>query len=1057
MKLFLNRCNLRGCVVLIGLGSFWSLLPQAYGQEATVRSQAVVQLSFDEPNGAALDSAVAGSAKDYGTLAGNPVRVSSPYWGHKGKQALQLDAAAKQYVQIADSADVDRPDGLSLSMLYLNLHPASDAAFHGLLGKRDDMKVTNYGINYQMSADLFQVYLNAGAAFRTVTYSAQAAVGYRRRNFLTVTIQRGDAPVPDADADADDLLIRLFVNGKPLVAKAVVNGAVVESDAWLYDVPATLVNDVPLTVGSSTPMLEYASGVLDEFSLFPKALSPEEAVRLFREVAGPVMFTTSEEQAVAGTPEITTVSQFGLQLGQTTMLVITGANLAPDSQLLLPPGIEKQVVRPTSNANRLEVDVTLAANLPTGCYPLRVRTLQGVSNAVAMGVDALPQIAAGASTPDKPITLPAAISGTLSGQQQSRTWFMGQAGQRFVAELECKRLGAAMSPVLELKNARGAPLNIQWGRPAFDGDPRIETTLPVDGLYSIELHDLSYAAQGRNDYRLLIGDLKIADVAFPPAVVAGTERPVQLFGPGADEPLATLPADVKSASPGLPRSVAPPSALGLSGPAPRVLATEAVEISEESQANGQFQSIDAQFAERPHVPVGVNGRIAKPDEVDTYVLQVKPGVALNISATSALRSTLSPQISVTSHPEGAVLAASEDKPVLDVTPPAAAVRVVVKDVNGHGGPRSVYRLRIAPANQPEYSLNVSASGAVLARDGTAALRVDVTRAGYGGPVKIALVGAPDVAVSPAEIPAGVSKAFLTLAMANPAAAQAGAFYKAQLVGESLGLNPPLRRGARNPGEGRLAMIPDDQGEIGLSVAGPAGLALEVGTLPPAFYKGIDTALPVSVAVKAPEGAAVVHHAIRLTLLTTESARQIVDPTDPGRQRKISAPLVRSAPGQALAPGEAAGRLQVLVPLDIGESDMDCVIRAEVVPHAYSESVLATTYSRPFRISVLPVAAIELAAKTLNLTGNTMSKFRGTVKRSGGYSGTIEVALLNMPADYSAPKVTLPPGQEEFEIVVTAPASTASSELRSILFRATNELGGLVQADVPIVTMVAAGQ
>src|SRR6185436_17117025 len=70
-----------------------------------IRSQAIVDLSFDETSGIAVDTATAGVAKDNGTLVNNPGRISSPFWGQAGKQALVFDAAAKQYLRIPDSAD----------------------------------------------------------------------------------------------------------------------------------------------------------------------------------------------------------------------------------------------------------------------------------------------------------------------------------------------------------------------------------------------------------------------------------------------------------------------------------------------------------------------------------------------------------------------------------------------------------------------------------------------------------------------------------------------------------------------------------------------------------------------------------------------------------------------------------------------------------------------------------------------------------------------------------------------------------------------------------------
>src|SRR5205823_4368766 len=104
---------------------------------------------------------------------------------------------ARQFVQIADSPDVDRPDAVTFSLLFVNLHPAADAAFHGVLAKRDDAKqITNYGINYSQNGDAFQLYLNDGTGFKSAVYSLNTSIGRRRPVFITAVLQVGDAPAP---------------------------------------------------------------------------------------------------------------------------------------------------------------------------------------------------------------------------------------------------------------------------------------------------------------------------------------------------------------------------------------------------------------------------------------------------------------------------------------------------------------------------------------------------------------------------------------------------------------------------------------------------------------------------------------------------------------------------------------------------------------------------------------------------------------------------------------------------------------------------------------------
>ncbi len=172
----------------------------------------------DEESGPAVDTAATGQGADAGTLTNNPARVPSPFWNQRGKRALQLNAAQQQFVEIADSTDVDCPTGATVSLFCVNLNPPTDGAYHGLFAKRgvqDGKTLTNYGINFVTQADNFQVYFNDGTGYRVASYSTKDALPYRKLVYLTATWQVGDAPGTDADTDADDVRMQLFANGKP--------------------------------------------------------------------------------------------------------------------------------------------------------------------------------------------------------------------------------------------------------------------------------------------------------------------------------------------------------------------------------------------------------------------------------------------------------------------------------------------------------------------------------------------------------------------------------------------------------------------------------------------------------------------------------------------------------------------------------------------------------------------------------------------------------------------------------------------------------------------------
>ena len=310
------------------------LTPATFAQEpaaeeqGAVRAMAVVNFSFDEESGPAKDSAAAGAVPDEGILTGDPARVASPFWNQTGKKAVQLDAAKMQFIEIADGADVDAAKAVSFGLLVVNLTEPTDAGYHGLVAKRGTAEgkvFANYGINFAMQADNFQLYISDGSGYRVVNYSVKEALPYRKLVYLTATFLVTDSPKQDDDTDEDDVRIMLFANGEPLIPKAVAMGYIQKDQAWLTNVNvAGLLNSFPTTIGRSETAGEYFSGVVDEFSLFDKALSPPQVKKLFLEVAGNnvTKLIAADKPVPAVAPVIGGLSQPGLQVGQTTQLVV---------------------------------------------------------------------------------------------------------------------------------------------------------------------------------------------------------------------------------------------------------------------------------------------------------------------------------------------------------------------------------------------------------------------------------------------------------------------------------------------------------------------------------------------------------------------------------------------------------------------------------------------------------------------------------------------------------------------------------------------------------------
>ena len=260
---------------------------------ADVRDKAVVSLTFDDlPESGVItttaDSAKSGKVADAVSLTLDPSRIPSAFVAGSTGASLLLDPAKKQQIIVAHSEDISRPDAVSVSGLFANLQSADSSTFHGLFAKRHPTSSTsNYGINFNAGTDTFQVYVNDGTGYKLAQYSVKQTIGYRRRMHLTISLDHADAPGADADADVDDVRLRVFVNGQPATPTVVSGGFADGKVGWLQDVSlAKCVSDTPLTIGSSFTDGEMLRMVCDEFHLFAEALTDEDAAALFSEITG---------------------------------------------------------------------------------------------------------------------------------------------------------------------------------------------------------------------------------------------------------------------------------------------------------------------------------------------------------------------------------------------------------------------------------------------------------------------------------------------------------------------------------------------------------------------------------------------------------------------------------------------------------------------------------------------------------------------------------------------------------------------------------------------------
>ena len=742
-------------------------------------------------------------------------------------------------------------------------------------------------------------------------------------------------------------------------------------------------------------------------------------------------------------PRIKNLSLRGLQTGTTSTLVIEGSNLLPEPTIILPIFDLKTTLKPDAKPNRLEVEFTLPADVPPGIYPLRVANTSGISEALLVGIDHLPQL----SLTETVEALPVALHGRVGGPLVVKTAFPGKAGQRVVIDVETRRLGGDISPMLHLYNPRGVQLAWAQGRDSLNGDARIETTLTADGLYRVELHEALFKGGPQNFYRLKIGDFQFADLAHPLAV--SHAQPVQVA-------FTSFTHQVDFPAPLDPRGshhtafVPLPAAKNFSGPAPRVFVSEFPEVVENPTADPQT------VVGKP--PLGLNGRLATKGEEDRFLIEVQPGQKLRLEVYAQRAGSPLDAVLTVRNAQGGQLATNDDNqnlpdPQLDFTVPAKMDRLQVslRDLVGRAGPECLYRIVVTPVDYPDFSLQLLHDTAFAPQNGTAMLRVRATRRNFNGPITLSIPGLPpNISLSGAEIPAGATDALLTLTASADAPLQQ---WVTQIAGHATQGDVKLSRAAGTSAFAGLSLQPWLQQELPASIVTALPLSVVWSTPPAQLWLGLQEVPQVE--VKRAAGTA---GEVKLTLLTS----QIV-PTKKEANKDVEdlARAIRLAGEVQLAADAARGVVPINIPADLPLLAYDLVVQADLLDPT-GKNVVATAYTPSARaLSVIPLQVkLTSEPKITALAGaGETGVLSGQLQRAAGLTRPVTLTLTGLPPDLPPPTLEIPADQTEFRFPITFPFGAPAGELKGVKLVALIEQAGreFSTPGVDISLALAAGQ
>src|ERR1035441_1653733 len=255
------------------------------------------------------------------------------------------------------------------------------------------------------------------------------------------------------------------------------------------------------------------------------------------------------QSAVAAAPVITELRPRGAEIGRPFILTAIGRNIGEGARvistlpaaftLVLPPETPGTMASPGRSVSFL---VEPKADVAAGLYPIRIES-SGISNVLLFTLGPYPEVTEEESQPGslphrndtietaEPVrSSPVVVNGTLRGPERDFFRVNGKAGERRVFELEARRCGSAIDPVLRILDGAGKQLARSDDAPGASLDARLDFTFPSEGNYYVEVTDARFSTQTQNFYRLKMGAYRYADGIFPLGGRRGERVPVTFYG-----------------------------------------------------------------------------------------------------------------------------------------------------------------------------------------------------------------------------------------------------------------------------------------------------------------------------------------------------------------------------------------------------------------------------------------------------------------------------------------------------------------------------------------------
>jgi hypothetical protein len=721
-------------------------------------------------------------------------------------------------------------------------------------------------------------------------------------------------------------------------------------------------------------------------------------------------------------PTLNSVNLPGAQSGTTAQITFAGTDLGPNPTLVASFAIASQQTLAGSNNNKAIIEFATVNESP-GIHWVRIFSDKGITNPIAFALDDLSQSAFS----DSIKTTPAAVYGNLVGGAILKTSFSGKQGMAFVIDIEGQRLGSDIRPVLRLHNSQGVQIAWSPPQPTLSGDARIQTTLPSDDTYTIELHDILFRGPAKGTFRLKIGELKFADMVFPMGTSANTDASLQFIcgnltttATNINQPIGTHPLKL-------------PASPNVTGTRPYVLFSAHPEFVE----NNNTEEATAVGT----VPVGINGRLSAKGEQDEFIVTTTPGNRLRINVLARQAGSPLDAVLTVKDAQGKQLGRNDDRPGnsdpgLDITIPngSESITVILNDLQNRGGEDYVYHIDIQNLSAPRFSISTTINRIQVPSGSTQTFFANVTRQGYNGPIDLSLPNLPDgISLSGTHIQAGSTRALLSISAATGDVLPVITHLLGTGTGEHSNVQAIASVGADSK---HYRVQPYLKSKLALARVSASPITASLATTSSELQVVQGKFLPLTVNLERTENTSR-NIRLRLISLQMQPRKKIkkdgkdVEVNDLDRTlRLVEEPLVEAAKNNHT--------VNVWVPHDLATTPWNIAIIAELLAED-NKTVLATTTTSQLIITPQQALAIKLtsAASIEAIAGDGESgSVSGTITRGASFDKAVTITLLGLPKGYTAPSIEIAGDVNEFTLPIQFSKESKPGDLKNIKLVAT---------------------